>query len=266
MHPKRLAAVFLFLSVSFLPQAIAFDHSEWDQVLKRYVSHGLVDYGALAQDRQALDHYCERIQNLSFDDLSEWNREERMAFWINVFNAAIVRLILDSYPLERFDQIPAAFGIRIIRVGGEFFSLSELRDEVLRKTFREERVLTALVSGTMDSPKLFTEAFQGDRLEEQLNRAAHEFVGDESHNRIVSGQKEVFLSPVFEHYGSDFVLNFGSDTESSRFSKTESAVISLFLHHLRDPEKRLFLNSGKFRIHYLPADPRLNDTRFAERS
>lgn len=259
----RIIALFFLFSFFFGGSpAEAFDHSDWNEVLARYTSGGRVDYARLAQSRKLLDQYLESASALSFETLAEFSREERIALWINVFNAAVVRLVLDSYPIERFDQIPAAWEIRIVRIGGEFFSLSEIRDQVLRKTFRDERVLTALVSGSMDSPPLFPEAFRGETLDDQLNRSAHRFVEDDTRNQIIPGKKEIALSPLFERFGQDFLLNFGR-AESERFSKIESAVISFFLHHLTNPEKRIFLDTGKFRIRYAPPDPRLNDIRFA---
>ena len=253
-----LSALFIFLILPPARAAEVFDHSKWDHLLKQYVHNGRVDYEGLLQSKGELDDYLSQMEAVSVEALSEYSREERIAFWINLYNASVIRMVLDEYPVERFDQIPGAFEIRTVRIIGEFFSLSELRDQVLRKGFRDERILMALVSARADSPRLLPEAFRGDRLDEQLNKAAHDFVEDEAKNQVRPGEKKVFLSPLFHDFGSDFLLNFGSEKASSRFSQIETAVISFILRHLSNPDKRIFLDSGRYKIRYLPEDPSLN--------
>ena len=253
----------LFL-IWILPSAHAqekFDSSAWNQVLKEYVHDGLVDYEALRAHPEILKRFLAEAEQFPVEALGEFSREERITFWINLYNASVLDLILEEHPKERIDEIPAAFEIRKIRAIGEFFSLSEVRDQVLRQGFRDERVLMALVSGRMDSPKLRNEAFHAEKLEDELNQAAHDFTEDIHRNQIVPGTKKIFLSPLFKEFGSDFLLNFGTPDESGKSVETENAVISFFLHHLKNPEKRLFLDSGKYQIHYFPTDSRLNDVR-----
>lgn len=246
----------------FTAQAPALEvdlHGDWDTLLKKHVQNGLVDYTGLKKDRAVLDQYFKKLEALSADSLGDASREERIAFWLNLYNASVIRMVLDEYPIRRFDQISAAFDIRTIRVVGEFFSLSELRDKILRQYFRDERIVTALVSARMDSPRLLNEAFRGDRLEAQLNRSAAAFVEDEDRNKIIPGEKKVFLSPVFHEFENDFILNFNPSRQDSKFSDSESAVISFILEHLQNPDKRLFLNSGRYKIDFLPENAELND-------
>jgi len=240
------------LSAQSLP-----DHSRWNHLLKNYVHQGSVDYDALLRDRNELDEYLKQLEHYPLDSFSELSREDRIAFWINLYNASVLRMILDEYPIRRLDEIPAFFDVRTVRAIDEYFSLSELLDEVLRKGFRDERVLTALVSGRMDSPRFLNEAFVGDRLDEQLDRAAYEFVDNDLLNQIKPGAKKIYLSPLFRKFGADFLLNY-STTRESRYSEQESAVISFLLYHLKDPAKRIFLDSARYKIEYLPEDPRLN--------
>lgn len=255
-------ALLFFLAVFLLgPIPASFsqpiDHSKWDQILKTHVRDGRVDYEQLALRRSQLDEYLKQLEDYSIDLFSHLSREERIAFWINLYNASVLRIVLDEYPVTSLSDIPAAREVRTIHAIGEFFSLSELFDQVFRNGFRDERILTALVSARMDSPKLLEEAFEGVRLEEQLDRAAREFVSDDSRNQIKPGSKNIFLSPLLKQYGSDFLLNYSSARES-RYSPEESAVVSFFLNHLSDPEKRIFLDSARYDIEYLPEDPRLN--------
>lgn len=259
LRQKRSFLFLLLLFPSVSAYADVIDHSAWNGLLQKFVRQGLVDYQGFLGHRDQLEAYLKSLGEVSVEQLGELGREERIAFWINLYNASVVRMILEAYPIEEVNQIPAAFDMRTVRALGDFFSLSELRDEVLRKGFRDERVLIALISGRMDSPPLLNEAYVADRLEEQLDRAAHDFVEDGMRNRIKPGSKKIFLSPLFRELGKDFILNFSSRGAAPNFSETETAVVSFFLHHLTDPEKRLFLDSGRYKIKYLPEDLRLND-------
>ncbi len=249
--------LFFFFTIHSAQSQLSIDHSKWDHLLKNYVHDGLVDYQALAQNRSELDDYLKQLESYSLESFADFSREDRIAFWINLYNASVIRIVLDGFPVIRLDQIPAVYEIRTIRAVGEYFSLSDLLNEVLRKGFRDERILTALVSGRKDSPRLLGEAFDGKRIEEQLDRAAYQFVSDNAQNQIKPGSKKIYLSPLFKKFGSDFLLNYSSNNDS-RYSQVESAVIGFILHHLKDPEKRIFLDSARYKIEYLPEDPRLN--------
>jgi hypothetical protein len=234
------------------------DHSNWDHVLKHFVRHGLMDYEGLSQDRTFLDDYLTKIKGLPRRALGELSREERLALWLNVYNASVVQLILNAYPVSSVEDIPAFDEVKSTRVAGEYFGLRELRDHIFRDYFRDERVLVALVTGRMDSPSFMTEAFVGARIHEQLDQASRVFVDDENKNQIRPHVKKIFLSPLFEEYGTDFVLNYSSAAPSKKYSAEEQAVISFILHHSDNPENRLFLHKGKFKVYYLESDVRLN--------
>jgi hypothetical protein len=188
MFSKAVKGVFLFSFFIFISPFLIYadrvDHSAWNQFLQKFTHYGLVDYQGLLSERNKLEDYLKDLEQVSIEELGALSREGRIAFWVNLYNASIIRIVLESYPVERIEQIPAAFDIRTIRALGQFFSLAELRDEVLRQGFRDERILMALVSGRMDSARLLNEAYTEEHLEDQLNRAAHAFSEDETKNQI----------------------------------------------------------------------------------
>lgn len=249
-------ALFFSISIPAFSQN-SIDHSVWDKLLKDCTAGGLADYGCFTRNQPLLEGYLQSLESFPLDSFSTMSREERLAFWINLHNASVIRMIVDEYPVESVENIPAFFEVRKIQAIGEFFNLLELRNAVLRKGFPDERILTVLVSGRMDSPGFMAEAFTGRQLEEQLSRGASLFVSDSERNQITPGGKKIFLSPIFKKFASDFLVNFSASGDTP-FSETESAVISFILHHLKDPDRRIYLDSAKYKIKYLPEDPRLN--------
>jgi hypothetical protein len=240
-------------------------HSKWDHILKTHVHDGLFDYEAIGADELILDRYLLEAAAFSIDELSFFGRESRIAFWINLYNATVVRLVLNHPSIDHMDPIQDQFDSPLIRAAENDLSLNDLKDRVLRGGFRDERVLLALVSGRMDSPGFLNEAFRGDRLEIQLDQVAQQFIDDGTHNYVDPYKGSVYLSPIFSEYESDFLLRYGAPHPPKGFSREQAAVISFILNHSGDPEKRLFLSSGTYQIHYLPPDSRLNQIHYTNR-
>lgn len=254
-----VAILVVWVKIPFARSEDSFDHGKWDRVLKEFVHAGRVDYARLRKNRELLDRYLDDVEALSLDRAEIFGREERLALWINLYNASVIRTILDHPPVKSIEEIKNVWNERTVRMLGDRFSLSEIRDEIIRRGFRDERILTALVSGRMDSPQLLGRAFHGASLDSDLDETASRFVDDTAFNRIIPDRKKIFLSPLFHVFENDFLLNFANPEANGKFSERESAVISFILHCSKDAQKRLFLYGGKYKISYLAADARLND-------
>lgn len=261
LHIRFLFFVLSIFSALFLfqmPVCAEYDHSTWGELLKKYTHDGLIDYLNFSKDKDRLNQYIEKAGQISQEETNDFNREEWIAFLINVYNAGVVSAVLDVYPAKSSDQLMQAINSKVIQIGTEKFTLPEIRDQILRRNFRDERSVIALVSGRRDSPEIMPEAYQASFLDKQLNQAVSEFINDPTKNRVVPGKKKIYLSHLFREFGPDFIFNFGSTQTDSKFSAEQNAVISFLIHHLKDPKKRLFLDSGRYKVEYLPEDRRLN--------
>ena len=97
------------LALLLVQPALAFDFSSWDGLLKKYVSpktiHGVrlnaVNYKKLAKD-QAYTKLIKDLKNVSLSTLK--TREEKLAFWINVYNVMAAKMVLDNYPVEKHQR------------------------------------------------------------------------------------------------------------------------------------------------------------------
>ncbi|MCM8775750.1 MAG: DUF547 domain-containing protein [Candidatus Omnitrophica bacterium] len=268
IHPAVLVLALVFYAVR-TPQASAleqpFDHSAWSQFLETFVNDlGEVDYEAVRKDRGPFDRYLKQLSQINNKEFeTSWPREERMAVLINAYHAGIIQAVVDSYPIRSIQDIPGIWNIEFIRIGTDFFSLNRIRRNDLVNVFRDEKIHMALSCGAKGGPKLRREAYTGARVEGQLFLAARDFVNDPLRNRIIPGNKNLELSPIFKWYGMDFVLDFGSyqyDGEGRQnFSKIEMSVLSFLVHYLDDSEKISYLKQSKYKITYLPFDWSLND-------
>jgi len=73
------------------------DHSPWNTLLQKYVNDkGDVNYKAFLNDRASLNEYLSSLAEKSPE--KSWSKNEKLAYYINLYNAATVKLILDNYP------------------------------------------------------------------------------------------------------------------------------------------------------------------------
>ena len=132
-------------------------HAQWSAIVARWVRNGRVDYAGLQRDGQpALAVYLAALSATCADDYAGWDRDAKIAFWLNAYNAFTLRLILDHYPLASIRSIGllplAAFRERFIPMDGlkgGMISLNDIENDTLRDAFREPRIHFALVCASV---------------------------------------------------------------------------------------------------------------------
>lgn len=188
-------------------------HGTWTALLKAHVDgKGHVSYMGFLDDAAKLDAYLALLSDCP--PSKEWTREERLAYWINAYNAFTVKLIIDHYPVKSIKDIGpklaipkvnSVWDVKFIRIGGEEMSLNHIEHSILRKEFDEPRIHFAIVCASFSCPRLLNEAFIPQKLEHQLETQTAEFINDPAHN-IVTPDK-VQLSAIFNWFKGDFTKN-----------------------------------------------------------
>ena len=150
-----------------------------DQILDLYVRDGYVYYRALKSDRRRLDGY---VTALSTASIASASRDEQLAFWLNAYNALVLRTVIDHYPTPRrssdypassIRQISGAFEGQRHQVAGKSLTLDQIEQTIL-PGFNDPRVFLALGRGAVASGRLRSEAYAPETLEQQLAEAAAE--------------------------------------------------------------------------------------------
>ena len=196
--------------------AHAFDHTHdgFDAVVKAHVRDGLVDYAGLQAAPAPLDAYLARLAAVPRSEFSAWSEPERLAFLINLYNAATLKLIIAHYPLKSIRGIGllpgAAWKQEGVALFGGKVSLDHVEHGLIRKDFREARVHFALVCAARSCPPLRAEAFTATRLDAQLADQGRIFLGDPAKNRVDLATRTVYLSEIFQWFAADFVAASGS--------------------------------------------------------
>lgn len=180
-----------------------FNHVVWNNLLQKHVSiGGHVNYKAFKNDTLLLQKYIAELR-VNIPD-KQWNQEDKLAYWINAYNALTIDLILRHYPVKSIKEIKNPWEQRLWELGDENYNLEEIEHEILRK-MNEPRIHFAIVCASFSCPKLQNEAFIGSKIELQLTKATKEFLGDPKRNNV--SQNSLQLSKIFQWFSKDFKQN-----------------------------------------------------------
>ncbi len=186
-------------------------HQLWNELLKSNVKpDGQVDYKGFIREKPKLEKYLKLLSE-NAPDRKTWSKNEQLAYWINVYNAFTVKLIVDFYPTKSIRDLGPRIKIPLIKdvwhykffkIAGVEMSLDEVEHSILRKEFEEPRIHFAINCASVSCPPLLNEAFVVANLENQLTRMATTFINDPTRNKISSQSAQ--LSPIFSWFKGDF--------------------------------------------------------------
>lgn len=183
------------------------DNSLYAQVLQRHVDNGLVDYVGLKANRAPLDAYLNMMGSV---DPATLSRDEQLAFYINLYNAATLKLIIDHYPVESIKDIGPFFSTpwkqKVVVLDGELVTLDNIEHDIVRPTFKEPRIHFALNCTAMSCPPLLTAPYEAQTLNKQLDTAAIGYIND-GNNNYLDGNK-LYVSEIFDWFSEDFPEDF----------------------------------------------------------
>lgn len=210
---KRLIAVLMVsLTACLGARAADFDggRARLNAALSSKVRDGRVDYAGLKKDSSDLDAWLASAAKAGEAEFKGLPRDRQLAFLINVYNAATLRLILDHYPIASIREIGPvwdpnkAWKLPVVRLFGRTFTLNAVEHEMIRPVFKEPRAHFALVCAAKGCPPLRSEAYDGARLDEQLDDQARVFLSQRAKNDASKAGETAYLSPIFKWYMKDF--------------------------------------------------------------
>lgn len=213
-----------------LSQAVI-SHKEWQEFLERCVitnaeGINLVDYPHLSEtDLDTLKHYITRMSQIN---IKNYNRNEQLAFWINLYNALTVQIVADYYPVDTVEEVnisPGLFsagpwGAHLVTMLGTQLSLDDIQNRIIRPIWNDPRTLYAVNDATIGAPNLSKHAFEGATIDSQLNMAATEYINSLRGLQVIEGK--LILSKLYDWYIDDF-------------GGSEPDLITHLLHYAKEP-------------------------------
>ncbi len=194
------------------------DHSVWDRLLKQFVvghPSGINRVRYLdfrAEEQKLLKNY---LQTLQATPISSFNRKEKLAYWINLYNAFTFELILERYPVASIRDVNISpgllargpWGAKLLTVEGEKLSLDDIEHRILRPIWQDNRIHYAVNYASLGSPNLQPAAYTGENTEALLDKGAREFVNHTRGVALTGGKLTV--SSIYVWFQEDF----GGDAE-----------------------------------------------------
>lgn len=173
-------------------------------LLRDHVREGRVDYAALRTDARLAAY----LKKLAARDPSALPRDEALAYWINAYNAATLKLVVDAWPVDSIMKINAGkpWDVPVFRPRGQpaALTLNQIEHDIIRKQFAEPRIHFALVCAAASCPPLRAEEYTASALEAQLAEQTKNFLADRVINRFDPATNRYVVSPLFKWYASDF--------------------------------------------------------------
>lgn len=200
------ALLWVALSLWSLPAWASELHAPYDELLERYVHEDRVDYNGWWAHKQSLAQLKEYVVSLEAVDPSTLPRDAEMAYWINLYNATTLRLVLDHYPVESIKDIGgflrSPWKKDLVTVGGSDLTLDTIENDILRPRFQDPRIHFVLNCAAVDCPPLAPFAFTGPGLDDQLERVTRDAMRDPRFAELRDGK--LHLTKLYDWYGDDW--------------------------------------------------------------
>lgn len=213
LTPARADDLDQYFSTHNPSATMTVDHSVWERILSTYVVAApdrvnRFAYGRVSSsDKAALKTYLAALQGVKVTALKA---DEQRAFWINLYNALTIDVVLDHYPVKSIKDISLGGGFfasgpwkkALVTVEGKALSLDNIEHDILRKVWRDPRVHYAVNCASMSCPNLMAKAFTAANLDRMLTQGARDYINHPRGVRVDNGK--VYLSQIFEWYRKDF--------------------------------------------------------------
>ena len=229
-------------------ESTAFSHDLFDQVLQEYVDEkGQVNYTKLKANPAKFEAYLDMV---AAANPTEWSYNEQLVFWINAYNALVIKGVINHYPITSVRKVKLFNGFfsRLkFQAAGKTYTLNQIEHGILREEFPDPRVHFVIVCASASCPPLWNRAYTAETVEERLETATFNFIRHPEQVRINRSKRDVHVSKIFKWYKDDFKEGYDG--------------VADFLADYLPPEDAEYLSSTDIKLRYLDYDWTLNDQK-----
>ena len=271
-----LFACVLVLMVDVVPaeeeRKQAFSYDDYAAVLKNHVDDaGMVNYKKLKANSERLEAFITAVSRLDPNSYGRWKGKEKIAFWLNAYNALTLKAVIDNYPIKSgffrsmyypknsIRQIPGVWDKITFSVMGKDLTLEHIEHKILRKEFKEHRIHMAMVCAAMGCPSLRNEPYIGKKIDEQLDDQGGKFLANPNKFRFDSNSRILYISPIFKWFNKDFVAAIPEGTNCAQYGEKKVAIFEFVSKYLPQDHPCFSQSIKAVKIKYLDYDWSLNE-------
>jgi len=255
----------IVLSLPVIASGADFNYRHYEALLKRHVKTGVsinsirlnaVDYNSLASEaKQTGSDYNILLKELAaFDPDTLQSREEKIAFWVNVYNIGAIKTIIDHYPVDsirskRINWLGQPWGRKALSVGGKEYSLAEIENDILLDGFKDLRIHFGINCASVSCADLLAVPYRAATLFAQLEDQGRNLLMDRKRGLVTdSAKKSALLSQIFKF-------------DKKRFDAVGGALA--FIRPYLSKADRTVIEAGGLKLGYLEYDWNVNDAKNA---
>ena len=177
-----------------------FNHDIFNELLENNISDkGDTNYSGFIKNKTVFKSYLASLsENIPTE---KWTTNDKLAYWMNAYNAFTIKLIIDNYPTKSIKDIKNAWGSRFFKLGNKWYNLSDIEHKILRK-MNDPRIHFGINCASYSCPPISNKAFTANNVNKELDYLAHQFINDKSRNII--SENSIQLSKIFQWYAKDF--------------------------------------------------------------
>ena len=269
--------IFILVAAPAIPAVelqAPFDHGHFllTEVLTEHVANGLVNYRALKENQASLNQYLQEIANIDPEAYRKWTRQQKLALWINAYNAYTIKGILDHYPIDHswladplghypdnsIRQIKGIWDDMTWTVIGEEYTLNHMEHEIMRRELADPRIHFVLVCASKGCPHLENKAFEASDLDDRLDQAGTDYIYESRKVRIDGKNRNIQLPQIFKWFEEDFVEGTQYKQLFRDYSSKEAGILS-WVYRYANKADREFMENNSLKIAYLYYDWALNE-------
>lgn len=257
---RRLIFIIIAIILSLFgheSEAEEFNHQLYDSLLKQYVNEkGLVDYRGIKENKKQLTAYLKKLEQVDPGDFKKWSRHEKMAFWINAYNAITIEGVVRNYPIKygslmarvRFPknsirQLGDFWETVFIRVMGKDITLNKIEHQILCRKYKDPRVHGVLVCASMGCPRLSRHAYTAPHLNAPLDSASRAFIRNPDKVRLEEKTNTLYVSAIFDWYREDFKATPQAESKFKFYHEDMQGVMEFLFRYLPESQKNYILRN-----------------------
>lgn len=202
--------------------AAEISHQTWQEVLTEYVSkqgeNNLFAYQSVTHtDSAKLDNYLSQMTQLN---PLQYSKDEQYAYWVNIYNAITVDLILEEYPVRSITKLGGLFSFgpwdeKVVTINGKTLTLNDIEHRILRPIWQDPRTHYAVNCASLGCPNLQSLAFTAQNSERLLDQAATEFIN--SGKGAKQQGNKLIVSSIYDWFSADFAIDGGVRTHLEKY-------------------------------------------------